>query len=95
MRCPHCDAYTPSGAKFCIECGTPRVPMPPVWSGRAPTGQVLWRMRHAAHHADPSTACRASRLTAAVYLATSLRNSSPPKPRSQVNANRSPCCLPT
>jgi class 3 adenylate cyclase len=23
MRCPHCDADTPDGAKFCIECGTP------------------------------------------------------------------------
>jgi len=23
MRCPHCDADTPGGAKFCIECGTP------------------------------------------------------------------------
>jgi class 3 adenylate cyclase/tetratricopeptide (TPR) repeat protein len=29
MRCPHCDADTPDGAKFCIECGTslqPRCP---------------------------------------------------------------------
>jgi hypothetical protein len=23
MRCPGCDAETPEGAKFCIECGTP------------------------------------------------------------------------
>ncbi len=23
MRCPHCNADTPDGAKFCIECGTP------------------------------------------------------------------------
>ena len=23
MRCPRCDADTPDGAKFCIECGTP------------------------------------------------------------------------
>jgi class 3 adenylate cyclase/tetratricopeptide (TPR) repeat protein len=23
MRCPHCDADTPDGTKFCIECGTP------------------------------------------------------------------------
>jgi class 3 adenylate cyclase len=29
MRCPHCDANTPDGTKFCIECGaslTPRCP---------------------------------------------------------------------
>ncbi len=23
MRCSHCDADTPEGAKFCMECGTP------------------------------------------------------------------------
>jgi predicted amidophosphoribosyltransferase len=23
MRCPRCEADTPDGAKFCIECGTP------------------------------------------------------------------------
>jgi class 3 adenylate cyclase/tetratricopeptide (TPR) repeat protein len=23
MRCPHCEADTPEGTKFCIECGTP------------------------------------------------------------------------
>jgi Double zinc ribbon len=23
MRCPHCEADTPNGARFCIECGTP------------------------------------------------------------------------
>jgi predicted amidophosphoribosyltransferase len=23
MKCPRCDADTPDGAKFCIECGTP------------------------------------------------------------------------
>ena len=23
MRCPRCDADTPEGAKFCIECGSP------------------------------------------------------------------------
>jgi hypothetical protein len=26
MRCPHCEADTPAGAKFCIECGTPLKP---------------------------------------------------------------------
>jgi class 3 adenylate cyclase/tetratricopeptide (TPR) repeat protein len=29
MRCPHCDADTPDGAKFCIECGTPLRPRCP------------------------------------------------------------------
>src|SRR5882724_872250 len=29
MRCPHCDADTPDGAKFCIECGTPLQPRCP------------------------------------------------------------------
>src|SRR5512133_3064774 len=29
MRCPHCDADTPDGAKFCIECGTPLKPRCP------------------------------------------------------------------
>ena len=29
MRCPHCDADTPDGAKFCIECGTPLTPRCP------------------------------------------------------------------
>src|SRR5882724_10731968 len=29
MRCPHCDAYTPDGAKLCIECGTPLTPRCP------------------------------------------------------------------
>jgi Double zinc ribbon len=23
MRCPHCEADTPDGGKFCIECGSP------------------------------------------------------------------------
>jgi class 3 adenylate cyclase/tetratricopeptide (TPR) repeat protein len=29
MRCPRCDADTPDGAKFCIECGTPMTPRCP------------------------------------------------------------------
>jgi class 3 adenylate cyclase len=29
MRCPRCDADTPDGAKFCIECGTPLTPRCP------------------------------------------------------------------
>jgi class 3 adenylate cyclase/tetratricopeptide (TPR) repeat protein len=29
MRCPSCDADTPEGAKFCIECGTPLKPRCP------------------------------------------------------------------
>jgi tetratricopeptide (TPR) repeat protein len=29
MRCPHCEANTPDGAKFCIECGTPLKPRRP------------------------------------------------------------------
>ena len=29
MRCPHCEADTPDGAKFCIECGTPLTPRCP------------------------------------------------------------------
>ena len=29
MRCPHCDADTPDGTKFCIECGTPLKPRCP------------------------------------------------------------------
>ena len=29
MHCPHCDADTPDGAKFCIECGTPMTPRCP------------------------------------------------------------------
>ena len=29
MRCPHCDADTPDGAKFCGECGTPLQPRCP------------------------------------------------------------------
>jgi class 3 adenylate cyclase len=29
MRCPRCDADTPDGAKFCIECGTPFKPRCP------------------------------------------------------------------
>jgi Double zinc ribbon/Adenylate and Guanylate cyclase catalytic domain len=29
MRCPRCDADTPDGAKFCIECGTPLRPRCP------------------------------------------------------------------
>jgi class 3 adenylate cyclase/tetratricopeptide (TPR) repeat protein len=29
MRCPHCKADTPDGAKFCIECGTPLTPRCP------------------------------------------------------------------
>jgi hypothetical protein len=29
MRCPRCDADTPEGAKFCIECGTPLTPCCP------------------------------------------------------------------
>ena len=68
MRCPRCEADTPDGAKFCIECGTPlTAPLPPVWGGHAPTRQVLCRMRHAAHRADPGAACCASPITAAVY----------------------------
>jgi class 3 adenylate cyclase/tetratricopeptide (TPR) repeat protein len=29
MRCPRCDADTPDGARFCIECGTPLKPCCP------------------------------------------------------------------
>jgi predicted ATPase/class 3 adenylate cyclase len=29
MRCPHCEAETPDGAKFCIECGTSLTPRCP------------------------------------------------------------------
>jgi Double zinc ribbon/Adenylate and Guanylate cyclase catalytic domain len=29
MRCPHCEAETPDGAKFCIECDTPLQPRCP------------------------------------------------------------------
>ena len=29
MRCPRCEADTPDGAKFCIECGTPLMPRCP------------------------------------------------------------------
>jgi hypothetical protein len=29
MRCPRCDADTPEGTKFCIECGTPLTPRCP------------------------------------------------------------------
>src|SRR5262245_40663769 len=29
MRCPRCDADTPDGAKFCIECGNPLQPRCP------------------------------------------------------------------
>jgi hypothetical protein len=29
MRCPRCEADTPDGAKFCIECGTPLKPRCP------------------------------------------------------------------
>jgi class 3 adenylate cyclase len=29
MRCPRCDAETPDGARFCIECGTPLTPRCP------------------------------------------------------------------
>jgi hypothetical protein len=32
MRCPHCEANTPDGAKFCGACGTPltaQTPAPP------------------------------------------------------------------
>ena len=29
MRCPRCDADTPDGARFCIECGTPLTPRCP------------------------------------------------------------------
>jgi hypothetical protein len=29
MRCPRCEADTPDGAKFCIECGTPLTPRCP------------------------------------------------------------------
>jgi class 3 adenylate cyclase len=29
MRCPRCDADTPDGARFCIECGTPLRPRCP------------------------------------------------------------------
>jgi predicted ATPase/class 3 adenylate cyclase len=30
MRCPRCEADTPDGAKFCIECGTPLTPRCPL-----------------------------------------------------------------
>jgi hypothetical protein len=29
MRCPRCDADTPDGARFCIECGVPLRPCCP------------------------------------------------------------------
>jgi hypothetical protein len=29
MRCPHCEADTPNGGKFCIECGSPLKPCCP------------------------------------------------------------------
>jgi class 3 adenylate cyclase len=33
MRCPHCEADIPDGARFCIECGTPLTPRCPQCGG--------------------------------------------------------------
>jgi double zinc ribbon protein len=51
MRCPRCDAESPKGAKFCIECGTPL-------RGRCPQcgADVLPRVKVYAECGTPLTA---------------------------------------
>ena len=55
MRYPRCEADTPDGARFCIECGTP--PQPPVWGVQAPRAKFCSECGTPAHGADPSAAC--------------------------------------
>ena len=43
MRCPRCEADTPDGGQVLHRVWhPPDAPLPPVWGGHAPTGQVLW-----------------------------------------------------
>jgi class 3 adenylate cyclase/tetratricopeptide (TPR) repeat protein len=51
MRCPRCDADTPDGARFCIECGTPLRPRCPQCGA-----DVLPRAKFCADCGTPLTA---------------------------------------
>ena len=68
MRCPHCEADTPDGARFCIECGTPLTSRcPQCGANTLPRAKFCGECGTAAHGAEPSAACCASPITAAVY----------------------------
>ena len=68
MRCPGCEADTPDGTKFCIECGTPSSPATPSVGrtrSHAPSsvGRAALRSRRRAER----RLLRASPIAAAVY----------------------------
>ena len=95
MRCPRCDADTPDGAKFCIECGTPL-------QRRCPQcgADVLPRAKFCAECGIPLTVQSPAPPAAPPhtplqytpgYLA---RKFSPPAAPSKASASRSPCCSP-